>query len=323
MITQKEKKIMLELIEKHENIYLFHHVNPDGDCTASSFGLAEVLRLNYPDKKIKVVASNEYSPKMKYIFPWLDWSNTITQPKDDEYLSIVGDTSVENRVEHFSNFKNTRGDVICFDHHENELDFNANIFWREKDYPAAGIMVEEIVRVMDWKLNERAALIINHGIVTDTGSFKYNYADSSAQRASANLLEYISNEEQLKLTKAADARTIKDIEFQGHVMANFEIKDNKIAYYKVTQDVLDKFELMPDEASKIYLLSGIVGIETWIMFIQYQNFVRVEFRSVNLWVNEIANHFGGGGHKHSSGCHIKTMEGSKKVIDYIAEQIKK
>ena len=32
-------KKFLQLIEAHETIVIFHHINPDGDCLGSQFGL--------------------------------------------------------------------------------------------------------------------------------------------------------------------------------------------------------------------------------------------------------------------------------------------
>ncbi len=321
MIDQSKLKIFKDLINKHNNIYLFHHVNPDGDCTASSFGLAETLRETYPNKKIKVVASKEYSSKMEYLYPWLDWNNTVTQPEEENYLAIIGDTSVENRVMHLENFDSTRNDTICFDHHENDLDFDVNVFWQERKYPAAAIMVEELVRELELKLNERSALLINHGIVTDTGSFKFNYANPFAQLASANLLKYISQNEQIAITKALFSKTKKDIAFDSWVMSTFKIK-NKIAYHAITQDDLDKFEIDSDSAARPHLIGDIEGIDVWVLFTQYPNFVRVEFRSNVFAVDKIASHFGGGGHEWASGCKIDSMNEVSKVIEYLNIKIK-
>ncbi|YAF50705.1 DHH family phosphoesterase [Mycoplasmopsis synoviae] len=48
-------KIALEAIEKYQNIIILHHIRPDGDCLGSQFGLAELIKTNYPNKKFIVL----------------------------------------------------------------------------------------------------------------------------------------------------------------------------------------------------------------------------------------------------------------------------
>ena len=46
-----------KLIEQHDSIVIFGHPYPDGDCYGSQIGLRDVLRLNYPNKKVYAVGS--------------------------------------------------------------------------------------------------------------------------------------------------------------------------------------------------------------------------------------------------------------------------
>ena len=43
--------------------------------------------------------------------------------------------------------------------------------------------------------------------------------------------------------------------------------------------------------------------------------VRVEFRSKDINVQEIASKFGGGGHLHASGCRLDALEDYKYVLE--------
>lgn len=44
-------KIAADKLEQYDSIVIFHHIRPDGDCLGSQFGLRELLRINYPEKK--------------------------------------------------------------------------------------------------------------------------------------------------------------------------------------------------------------------------------------------------------------------------------
>lgn len=51
-------KIALEAIEKYQNIIILHHIKPDGDCLGSQFELAELIKTNYPNKKVYCIGNN-------------------------------------------------------------------------------------------------------------------------------------------------------------------------------------------------------------------------------------------------------------------------
>lgn len=68
MITKEQAQNVRTLVESYENIIVFHHTNPDGDCMATSFGLASVLQKEYPTKNIKVAADIEdFTPHLRYM----------------------------------------------------------------------------------------------------------------------------------------------------------------------------------------------------------------------------------------------------------------
>ena len=45
-------KVILEKIKEYKKILIFRHFRPDGDAIGSTKGLAEILKLTYPEKKI-------------------------------------------------------------------------------------------------------------------------------------------------------------------------------------------------------------------------------------------------------------------------------
>ncbi len=324
MLKIEQANRIKKLIEEHEHIALFHHTNPDGDCMATSFGLAQALRDNYPNKNIKVVADIEdFTPHLRYMDDYVDWDNTITTPEFDDYLLIIGDVSGVNRVNLFERFENHSNKIIVYDHHENEITIpNFDEFWSEPDYPAAALMAYELLNLMDLNISQRAAVIINHGILTDTQMFRLAPGDKRTFDVSGKLNEIIGEDIQKEVILKMDSKSINDIKFDGWVFDNFKILENKLAYICINKDDLERFNYRPDQASKTHLLSGIEGIESWIFFTQYENNIRVELRSLNIWVDEIATEFGGGGHHLRAGARIKTMDEHSKVIERVLEVIK-
>lgn len=325
MINKEQVKNIKSLIEKHEHIIIFHHINPDGDCIASSFGLAEVLMNMYPDKDIRVCANiKDFIPHLLYINKYLNWDKTTTIPKYDDYLGIIGDVSTKNRVRFFDNFKDKINSLIVFDHHENELSIdNVNEFWSEPSYSASALMVYELIIKMKMKISENAALIINHGILTDTGWYKFCPGDELTLNISGKLNKIIGIEKQKKFYYEMNSKTLNDIKFQSWVLKNFKTVNKKIAYLTINEKDLKKFEFLPSQAARVNLLSEIENIEVWLFFIQYDENVRVEFRSRSIWVDEIAAEFGGGGHHYAAGTRIQNMLQHEKIIKRLIEELEK
>lgn len=323
-MIQTEQAIRIKkLIEEHDNIAIFHHLNPDGDCMATSFGLAKALRDNYPSKNIKVVADiNDYTPHLRYMDKYVEWEETITEPIHDDYLLIIGDVSNGDRVSHLSKFENSYSKKIVYDHHKNDLTIdNVDEYWSQSDYPAAALMTYEMLVAMDLEIKETAALIINHGILTDTGWYRFAPGHKITFDISGKLNGIINPEEQKKLYIAMQEKTIEDIKFQGWILDTFNIAGEKVAYKCITKEDLDKFGYIPDQAARVNLLQGIKGVESWLFFIQYESHVRVEFRSSNVWINKIAIEFGGGGHQNAAGAKLDKMEDHEKVVNRVLEYV--
>ncbi len=324
MIEKDQALRIKQLIKENENIILFHHTSPDGDCMATSFGLGMALMKKYPNKNIKVVADiEEYTPHLRYMDEFINWEKTITSPEHDDYLAIIGDVSGENRVRLFQEFKDSIKQTIVFDHHENENTIpNTTEFWSQPKYPAAGLMAYELLKAMEIEIDADAALVINHGILTDTGFYGFAPGDSYLLRASAELNDIVDNAKQKRLYELMKALTINEIKFKGFVLENFKLVEDKVAYLCITKEDLDRFGFIPNQAARVNYIGNIKGVESWLFFIQYEDNVRVEFRSRNIFVNEIAVEFGGGGHNHASGCLLQEMSEHTKVVERVLAVVK-
>ena len=119
---------ILEKIEKYNSIVIFGHTNPDGDCYGSQIGLRDVLRLNYPEKKVYAVGTGIHR-FVKLIAPMDIVSDDVIK----QSLAILVDGNDLSRMEdervytakawikidhHMENFKFTEGPFV--------LDVNAN-----------------------------------------------------------------------------------------------------------------------------------------------------------------------------------------------------
>ncbi len=321
-MIDKNKIIEIKrLIEANDKILLFHHVNPDGDCMGTSFGFARLLKDNYPNKEIKVVSDIEqWTPSLRYMDGYLtigEW--LIDKPQDDNYLAIIGDVCFTPRTYNFEAFQSSVKDIVIIDHHENDVNIDGvNVTVKEPTYPSASLMVAEIAFELNLHISKDTAILLAHGILTDTELF--SGADVITFKVFSKLLDIIGKSDYRNLIGLIKNRTQTQVKFQSFVLENFN-KEDDIAYMIVNQEMIDNFGSTPSELTKISLLDDIEGINYWAFFVQYPDYVRMELRSnsEDRRVDLIAKNFGGGGHKQRSGASLKDMSVPEKVIKYISE----
>ena len=53
-------KQLLKKIKEYDKITIFRHVRPDGDAMFSALAMAQYLKDNFKDKKIKLAGKEEY-----------------------------------------------------------------------------------------------------------------------------------------------------------------------------------------------------------------------------------------------------------------------
>ena len=84
---------ILEKIKAYDTIIIHRHQRPDPDAIGSQVGLKEILKTNFPDKKVLATGVNE---------PTLSWIAEMDEVADQDYegaLVIVTDTANTPRID--------------------------------------------------------------------------------------------------------------------------------------------------------------------------------------------------------------------------------
>lgn len=314
-----------KLIEKYDNIVLFHHIIPDGDCMATSFGLMEAIRKTYPNKNIKVAADiKDFAPRLKYMDKYVNWKDTCLKWDGKTFLAIIGDNAIKERVAHYEEFLPNASDVIVFDHHENGTDIKYTIYWSEPNCKASAIQAYQISDYMKLNIDSSAAIIIYNGIITDTGTFSFSGNDPVPLEISSKLISIPTNDEINEYHASATSKDIKMVDFDGWYLTNYRKEDidgGGMIWNIVTTNDLNTHKMTPNGVNgKVYLLQNIKNYIVWMQFTEFPTHdVKVEFRSNVIDVNVVAEKFGGGGHEKASGCKLDSMD----QIDDVLVEVKK
>ncbi|NQZ65859.1 MAG: bifunctional oligoribonuclease/PAP phosphatase NrnA [Mycoplasmatales bacterium] len=319
----KQKEIANHL-KKADKIVFFHHVQPDGDSISSSYALMEAMRLKFPEKKLKWVAHKEFIKK-RFWFLNIEFSNVIDIDDIDEtWTGVIGDNCVFERIWGNEGYKKT-GFKISFDHHQNDIDFDHDIFWKDSTLGASSVQSYQIVKNLEIDLTSRVGILLLYGIQTDTGNFQFSLADHRPLEAASELMKFIDNEDLDNMYKKSKIKTLKDLEIQGYILSNFKLEKG-VAYLKLTDEIQRKMNLSPDSWNRVNTIANIEGSGAWVFFIEYkkEGYIRTEIRSNGLPVNKIATQFGGGGHIRAAGAKLKiNWETTDKFISVIQEELSK
>ena len=313
-----EKNEIIKEIEANDSIIILRHMRPDGDCIGSTFGLREVLRKSFPNKKIYSVGDGvpEY-------LAFLGEEDEVSEETFKESLVIVVDTATSKRVvSEYENLKEKCKKVIKIDHHI-PVDSYGDINYVRDDFPACCQIIADLVMTSNNKLimTEHAATCLYTGLVTDTGRFRFRSVDSKTFKIASFLLEHNIDTE--KIYTHLNTKSKESFKLQGYIYQNFKVTENGVAYAYITKRLMKKFNASVEDASNLVnCMDSVKGSFIWILFVQYDNEIRVRLRSRHLPVVEIGEKFNGGGHANACGATIKTKKELKQLLEMADNKLK-
>ncbi|MGI6782466.1 MAG: DHH family phosphoesterase [Acholeplasmataceae bacterium] len=305
--------IILKKIKQYDKIIIHGHIRPDGDCYGSQFGLKDIIVSSFPHKKVYVVGeTSEY----------VSFVGEVDTIDDSEYygaLSIVVDTATKDRI---SDQRYSLGsEIIKIDHHI-PVDQYGDIIWVDTDFPSCAQMIAYFYDKYqdELKLSEAGAIALYTGIVTDTGRFRFRGVDELTHRLAGMLVSHGAIPEEIDLQLSQD--TLEGAKLKGYVLSNFERSKHGFIYFKMTRDIIKKYNISDeDAAAMVSILGGIEGHPVWALIIEYPKEIRIRLRSNGPVISDIANEFSGGGHAKAAGGRLNSWRELKKLIKLVDARI--
>ena len=293
-------KIMNE-IDKYETVIIHRHVRPDPDAYGSQLGLKYYLQRKFPEKSIYAVGQPESS------LAFIGDLDTVSDETYQNALVIVCDTANAPRID--DQRFNQGKDLIKIDHHPatdqygriNYVDTNAS--------STSEIIFDLITHFNDINIiDESVARVLYLGIVGDTGRFLFSNTTPHTMKVASRLLEFPFNHNEI-LNQLGE-KDPKLMPFQGYILQNFQLSENhQYCQIKITKDVLNRFQIAPNEASQfVNTVADIKGLKIWMFGVDEGDQIRCRLRSKGITINDIANQFGGGGHPNASGVSVENWE---------------
>ncbi|MBQ1260986.1 MAG: bifunctional oligoribonuclease/PAP phosphatase NrnA [Clostridia bacterium] len=305
----KEMQIILDKIKEYDKILIFRHFRPDGDAVGSTKGLARILKLTYPEKRI-YLQNADFSDYLAF----LGTEDALLD--DEEYkdaLGIVVDTGTAKRI---SNQKYSLcRELIKIDHHI-PLESYGDYEWVEEERSSSCEMIAHFYDTFrdELKIDTEAATYIYAGMVTDSGRFRFRDVSSETMRLAGVMLE--NNIDTDTLYAHLYLKDFESLKFEAFAHKKMKITENGVASLYITTKIMEDFGLSGEDASaSVSYMDSIKGALIWIAFIENgDGSIRVRLRSRFITINALAEKYRGGGHACAAGATVYSRREANKLI---------
>ncbi|MFA5261916.1 MAG: bifunctional oligoribonuclease/PAP phosphatase NrnA [Candidatus Omnitrophota bacterium] len=314
-------KTIIRVIKKHKTFLISTHVNPDPDALCSELALAGFLRAR--GKKVLIV-NHKPLPQQ---FRFLPGSSEIKSYKEGQQLAydvaIVVDCGDLDRIGKVQDLLQEGKALINIDHHITNDRFGDINLVQPKASSTAEVLYD-LLAAAKHALTKDLAMHLYIGIMTDTGSFRYENTSARTHAIVAKLMEFKYSVPAL-YRKLYEMISFRDLKEFTKVISHFDIfSAGKIICVELTKTSLSKFSQAFDLRDAIFrFLRSIKGVEVFVILTEIErNKTRVNLRSSNKFdVAKLANYFHGGGHRRASGCMIH--KNISKTRTEVIREIKK
>lgn len=302
-------KIILDKIKEYKKIIIFRHFRPDGDAVGSTKGLAEILKITYPDKEI-YLQNNDFSDYLAFL------GGEDAPLPDEAYvdaLGIVLDTGTANRIsnQRYALCK----ELIKFDHHI-PVESYGKYEWVEEQRSSTCEMVTAFYNAFkdELKMNKQAATYLFTGMVTDSGRFRFREVSGETMRLAGLLLEQGIDVDTIYANLYM--KDFSSLKFEAYMCEQINITENGVAWMYITTEMKEKFGLSNEEASAcVSYMDSIKNSLIWMAFIDNDDgSTRVRLRSRFLPISDLAERYHGGGHACASGATVYSAEEMQSLV---------
>lgn len=309
ILTDNELK---EKLRTPQKIVITTHFKPDGDAMGSSLALFHWLR-QY-GHEVRLIVPSDY-PTFLFWMPGQD--DVLVYPQDqnaadtlinDADLTFALDYNNLSRIQSMELAVRTSTSAkILIDHHLEPEGFDSWRLWDPEAASTAQLVYKFLVTFMEDRahINADIATCLYTGIMTDTGSFRFQRTTAEVHLITADLITL--GAENWRIHEFVFNSSSEDrLKFLGFCLLNRleVVAQYNTALFSVSKEDLLRFNVGTGDTEGLvnYALS-VTDIRLAALVIERPDKVKVSLRSVDeVPCNEICStYFNGGGHKNAAG----------------------
>lgn len=285
-----------KLIEEAEAITIWGHGLPDGDCYGCQMGLKNLIKENFPDKRVYAIGSG-----LPAFFPMM---GAMDDPTDEEIkasLGILVDVSCLRRVE--DQRVMLCNDYCKFDHHtpnpgSEDFPFPCLV---EPERVSCAEVIADYALSLGWHIGKEAAGPLYLGMATDSGKFVFPGTTKRTFELAAKLIESGADPKRILGLAFYESDEVKA--YKSVMRENTKFRDG-VSYCEMRPEQYEEFGLSFKDAGDLCnAISSVHKCNIYVLSTFDRNgTIRVEMRSNRGYpVVDAAKSFGGGGHRFAAG----------------------
>ncbi len=298
-------KKFAEELAGHKKPGLISHISPDGDAIGSQLALFHWFR----QRKIDAVMFND--DPVPSNLTWLKQHEHIQVPEQDQLdqcdCIIFVDGNHPSRFGKSAPFlEATDKPLYLIDHHlEPPKELFRNMWWDHSASSTAYLVYELFAETGLEQIDKDVAEALYCGIVTDTGSFRFDSVTAETHFAIGKIIETGGIKPSDIHAQIYDDKNLDQYHLLGMALNNIELYcGDRVATTHVTEDMLTKTGCTAEDIEGFvnYPLS-IKGVVVSMIFHEREGRVKVSLRGKSVMdLNQIARKFNGGGHFNAAGA---------------------
>ncbi len=298
-------------LEVPRDIVIVSHRNPDGDAVGSTLAIGRLLRK--AGHTVHMILPSEFPPFFNWM-PDIDrvWiydirtEESVKVLKEADLIWMLDFNSLD-RIDKMGEEIHHRVDAkkVLIDHHLDPEPI-ADLMVSEVQASSTSELVYDFIQDAGWgnQIDLEMATSLMTGILTDTGSFKYNTRPVLFHKV-ANLLGLgiDLNELQIKIFNTLPVKFLRILGYCLHKRMDI-IDEYHTGIISLSKEDFERFDIQRGDTEGIvnYLLM-IQEVKFAILITEQPTIVKLSFRSKGEFsVQEFArDNFKGGGHKNAAG----------------------
>lgn len=328
-MTSVNWKRFVDQISHYQSFVLVSHVRPDCDALGSELGMAYVLR--QIGKDVRIINAHRVPPSLQFLDPAGN-IEVLGDHVEAEDISadciMILDTSAWVQLGDMADVVRAAScDKIVIDHHVGEDDLGATMY---KDYQAeaTGTLIVQAADALGVPLARQMAQALFAAIATDTGWFRFSSVSSDTYRVIARLIDagVVPAEVYGDLY---ERDTLARLKLRGLILSRTQSElDGALMHTWVERRDFEALGALPsDTEDSINLTLAVRNTKAAVIFVgQKMGGFKISFRSrCEMDCNEVAQQFGGGGHKAAAGAFLDgTLDDVReRVLSAVLEALEK
>lgn len=303
-----------EILAEPKKIVITTHYKPDGDALGSS--LAMLLWLISRGHQVKLIVPSDYPAFLTWMPHQADAliyaENKIQADqliKAADIIFCLDFNGLARTHDMQEILRESEATKVMIDHHLEPEGFEDFRHWNTDAAATALLVYDFIVNLMDDRqaITPDIASCIYTGIMTDTGSFRFQSTTAEVHLTVADLISLGAKNAEIH-DLVYNSSSENRLKFLGFCLLErlVVLAEYNTAYFSITKDDLLRFNITTGDTEGVvnYALS-ISGIRLAALIIDRTDQIKLSLRSTGSFpANEIcAKYFNGGGHRNAAGGH--------------------